>query len=1795
MHNVTTNSSGHIVRQNVTEYIGTSGGDVYQTNYIINATQIGYSSEAQSVNVTSSQSLTFNTLNNPVGSIILNAPANKSVFEVGVYNLTLNATVVDVYDDLIDVDIYGVNSTETGNFYKHGLLYQAKNVSANSDVVYNWTSPVTIPDNDTLLLWHFDNREEYGEDSTQGGSNTDYKYPSQTGDPLDGWTNGDNAMVTDEVFATETTVGEMLDTSNYNISIPEGAYIDGIRVRVWGKEGAESGPCPPPPFEITAGIGVDLSWDGGITYTSRKLATFYCMSYNSVILGGLTDLWGRTWNSTEFSNDNFRLRINFTGGDGSLSGLGGIDSVEVLVGYSGLIYDFSNYNRANGTPHSTSFNVSGGKFGGAYKSGYAGVLSDADVKAYPFTLSSWFYREGKHPVLDQGTIISIGNSGENTGKGYRLDTVSEDRVRIYSHNGSSSIIVSYTGTNLNLTNNWHHVVGVFENETKRNLYFDGELVAENDTAETGFVTNLNATYVGTEASSARTYDFNGMIDEVAVWNRSLSANEIRNLYRLKEGNYYWKVNVTDYAENNNESKTREINLTDVLGVYYCKNLTRAGATYTLYQDISTSGDCLIVSADNITIDGNGYKIDYGGAGSNNGVWAVGRANITVKNLNITDFYRGVWFTSTNNSLISNNSASGGNNGILLSSGKNNEIASNLVHNNGFGISTNGNNDTIQNNIAENNSYGIQVIGTNNIFTNNNLNLNTIGYLIQSATNDSVSGGVINNSKENAIRIGFPWSSHSFNTNLTNITIANTNASHYDIALGPGSTNGTYLIDMPHIGNYSFNNSFGFGSFVYLRDSTFGEIRFLESVNGSGTNLTNDVRIGNNSVVVESGNNIGLNRSANVTLYGIGDRGFVPPSLLRDGASCGSLCYNFTALDADTVRFNVSYWTNHSIGDITIPLVTIVLPENVTYNMEDFPLNFNVSLNENGSVAYSLDGGLNNVSMSANASGTGFNVSNGSIADGSYTFSVYANDIFGNNNFTASVDFSVSVTPPIITVNLPENKTYNADELPLNFNVSLNENGSVMYSLDGGVNNVTMGGNESELFGTMFNATNGSLADGPYTFSVYANDTIGNGNYTASVDFYFNNSLLTDCFTLGEASKTYYLNNNVTTSGTCFTITANNVVFDGQGYRINGSDSGSGVKATSRIGLTIRNLNIEDFSYGVDFVTTTISSISNNNISSNADFGVYLSSSSSSNTLQDNVLNSNSKGIYLTSSANNVISGGEVNGSSSEQILLMDSTSDNNNFTNVSFSNTGSSQFDIKLDVVGIDGTYLIDMPHIGSYSFAGNKVNFKKTGYGEINFLENLVVTSGGNNLSNDVRIWNNSVVVESGINSGLNKSANITLYGIGDRGFTTPIILRDGSNCPSAICSNFTSLTATDVIFNVDSWTNYSIGDDLATPVISIIYPTTTTYTSAVTSLSYTLSGNNLNSCWYSLNSGGTNTSLTCGANVSGISSIEGSNTWTVYANNTGGIEGNGSVTFTVDTSGGGSSSSSGGGGGGGGGGIVSTTQLAGFDVSKDLISVELKQGETKREIIRVTNIGSGVITIDDIGTELIDRFVKISEKSFSLSSGQSKEIVVDIFAGEDEKPDTYLGKIVVKSGNIQKTINVAIDVKGKAPLFDVIAKVEDETLMPGEDVTALIEIFNLGDLRNIDILLYYAVKDFDGNVIAFGEESLAIERRVAIIRQLNIPEDIALGKYVLYVQTSYNDITASSSKAFDVTELGLSPLFEKGSFAYYVLWVLIILGSVGIIVVTISIVRLLRRRKGQVFSRGVGIGQVVYDGGFK
>ena len=127
---------------------------------------------------------------------------------------------------------------------------------------------------------------------------------------------------------------------------------------------------------------------------------------------------------------------------------------------------------------------------------------------------------------------------------------------------------------------------------------------------------------------------------------------------------------------------------------------------------------------------------------------------------------------------------------------------------------------------------------------------------------------------------------------------------------------------------------------------------------------------------------------------------------------------------------------------------------------------------------------------------------------------------------------------------------------------------------------------------------------------------------------------------------------------------------------------------------------------------------------------------------------------------------------------------------------------------------------------------------------------------------------------------------------------------------TNWTSLTASE---GANTWTVYgnattgemgnTTRDFTVTypnPVVNITFPYPTTYPTNILDLNYTasLTSGSLDSCWYSLNKGQTNSSkVNCGINWTSLTASEGANTWTVYANSSVGKMSNSTVTFTTNT----------------------------------------------------------------------------------------------------------------------------------------------------------------------------------------------------------------------------------------------------------------------------------------------------------
>ncbi len=136
---------------------------------------------------------------------------------------------------------------------------------------------------------------------------------SSAGDRNGFESNRTNAYADDGLFAVDTNSGSSSSSSSctssskdkhlfydYNLSIPTSSAIKGIEVRLDARVDSTSG---------SPRLCVQLSWNGGSSWTTAKTTATLKTSEASYVLGTASDLWGRSWTSGNFGNSSFRVRV----------------------------------------------------------------------------------------------------------------------------------------------------------------------------------------------------------------------------------------------------------------------------------------------------------------------------------------------------------------------------------------------------------------------------------------------------------------------------------------------------------------------------------------------------------------------------------------------------------------------------------------------------------------------------------------------------------------------------------------------------------------------------------------------------------------------------------------------------------------------------------------------------------------------------------------------------------------------------------------------------------------------------------------------------------------------------------------------------------------------------------------------------------------------------------------------------------------------------------------------------------------------------------------------------------------------------------------------------------------------------------------------------------------------------------------------------------------------------------------------------------------------------------------------
>jgi parallel beta-helix repeat protein len=264
-------------------------------------------------------------------------------------------------------------------------------------------------------------------------------------------------------------------------------------------------------------------------------------------------------------------------------------------------------------------------------------------------------------------------------------------------------------------------------------------------------------------------------------------------------------------------------------------------TYTFTDNIY---DEIVGERDNMIIDGAGYTVQGMETGSGNGILLSGRKNVTIRNVQIKGFLRGIYCYESSNDTISGNNITNNRYGIHFASSSGSSIvANNLVANDPCGIyfwPTSDFNSMIGNNITSG-GYGILMYGSSNSICNNNITDHSYGIAFAYCSNNRISGNAFRGC---GIHLGLPYG---------NIVEGN-------------SVNGKPLVFLEDMSDYTVDNA---GQVILVRCNN---IR-VENLNLSDTTIglelweTNNSRVSNNNITANKVDGIFLLASSNNTIEG----------------------------------------------------------------------------------------------------------------------------------------------------------------------------------------------------------------------------------------------------------------------------------------------------------------------------------------------------------------------------------------------------------------------------------------------------------------------------------------------------------------------------------------------------------------------------------------------------------------------------------------------------------------------------------------------------------------------------------------------------------------------------------------------------------------------------------------------------------------------------------------------------------------------------------------------------------------
>ncbi|MBP2144466.1 parallel beta-helix repeat protein [Methanococcus voltae] len=656
--------------------------------------------------------------------------------------------------------------------------------------------------------------------------------------------------------------------------------------------------------------------------------------------------------------------------------------------------------------------------------------------------------------------------------------------------------------------------------------------------------------------------------------------------------------------------------------------------YYLNNSISHNmGNIIVITSDNVTLDGKGLTIDGKNSAASTGVLVyksgVVLKNVTIKNLNVKDFMEeGIYLQKCDDSIVFNSTTSNCGFGIRVQ-GINNTILNNTAHNNWNGIilwyTTN---STIKSNeIYSNNGIGFYTMqSTGNEVFNNSIYLNNqYGAYLESSNGNLIYDNFFNNSMYNIDAYQC--------TNDLNTTKENGGGNYWFNSTGPGfsethpDNNGDGFCDDIH--------SIKAGLIDYLPKcmDTTGPVMTVHSpANKSILNVKNFIV--NITAVDASGVDYivsGLD-DWNVSLAEYPNYFYLGYNGILDG----NYSLTFYAFDNLGHRSVKKQWI---VVNTEAPEIIINNPiNNTSYNTRDILININAT---DAIGIKEVKVNINGTNETLSKTGDYYTLSK-TLSDGKHSLKVYAEDNLGIKNVN-EITFMVDTTKPNVSLNTPiNNKTYSKNYMLINATVNDTYGIKEVKAIINGTNYTMNKDNDYYIVSK-------TLSDGKHGLKVYAEDNAGNKNVTDEIIFSVdttkpgitvNSPVNNKIYNLSEVKVNFTVNESVSSS----TVIIDRGTGDEKTVTVNPTDlTYTGTASGLKEGLHNINISVKDTAGNSDekvisfIVDTTAPNVSintpiNNKIYNISDIVINATANDSS-AIKEVIANINGTNVTLSKTDN----------------------------------------------------------------------------------------------------------------------------------------------------------------------------------------------------------------------------------------------------------------------------------------------------------------------------------------------------------------------------------------------------------------------------------------------------------------------------------------------------------------------------------------------------------------------------------